>query len=351
MGYRYPPSIFSISFGTDFFNSIGARIDSIMESILVTGATGFVGKALCDRLLREGRHVRGTFLRAKGADSLVAGVEPSGIDPITSVTDWGGALQGVDTVIHLAARVHVINETASDPLGAFRSVNTEGTKNLARQAAEAGIRRFVFLSTIGVNGDDSGSQPYTEWSNPQAHNPYSVSKLEAEQLLQSMASKSGMEIVILRAPLVYGPANPGNFLSLLRIVRKGYPLPLLLAVNKRSFLFIGNLVDALVVCAAHPAAAGKTFLVSDGEDIAVHELIRRLAAALDVSARLFPVPVPILKRIGSLLGRRNAVNGITNPLTVDISRIRRELGWTPPFTMEDGLRATAQWFNSLTVRS
>ena len=311
---------------------------------LVTGASGFVGSILCRRLLAEGLHVRGTLLESESPLSLPDGVDPVIIEPLGPDTTWQHALSGIHTIIHLAARVHIMKETFTDPLQEFRRINLYGTERLARQAAQTGVKRFVFMSTIGVNGDNSGDRPYSEDDVPHPHNPYSVSKFEAELALQKISQETGMEVVIIRAPLVYGPMNPGNFLSLLQIVSKSMPLPLASIHNNRSLLYIGNLVDALAACATHPNAAGQTYLVSDGEDVSTPELIRRTATALGVPARLLPVPVSLMRLIGKLTGRSAAVNRLTGSLAVDSSKIRRDLGWKPPFTMEEGLQATAQWF-------
>ncbi|BCS51985.1 NAD-dependent epimerase/dehydratase family protein [Geobacter sp. SVR] len=312
--------------------------------VLVTGASGFVGRALCTRIVREGRTVRGTVLASEAPASLVAGVAPAVVEPLGAATPWGHALADIDTIIHLAARVHVMRESSSNPLKAFRAVNTEGTECLARHAATAGIRRFVFMSTIGVHGSNSGNLPYAESDKPCPHNTYSVSKLEAENKLREIAAETGMEVVVIRAPLVYGPENPGNFLNLLKVVQRCLPLPLASISNKRSLLYVENLVDALLTCATHPAAAGKTFLVSDGEDISTPELIRKTAAALGVPARLFPFPMPLVRVVGTLSGKSAAVNRLIGSLMVDSSKIRQELGWTPPFMMEEGLQATAEWY-------
>lgn len=311
---------------------------------LVTGATGFVGRFLCEQLLAEGHTVRGTLLPPEKPSALVAGVEATLVQPLGPDTDWSAALEGVDTIIHLAARVHIMRETASDPLSEFRKVNLQGTEQLARQAAQANVKRFVFMSTIGVNGVNSGEKPYTEGDVPHPHNPYSASKHEAELALRQISIETGMEVVIIRAPLVYGPGSPGNFLSLLRIVSKSIPLPLASITNQRSLLYVGNLVDALAACATHPVAAGKTYLVSDGTDVSTPELIRQTAAALAVPARLLPFPVSLMRLAGKLTGKNGAVNRLTGSLTVDSSKIRRELGWVPPFTMEEGLKETAEWF-------
>jgi nucleoside-diphosphate-sugar epimerase len=315
--------------------------------VLVTGATGFVGRILCQRLLTDSLHVRGTLLASESSCALMERVEPVVIEPLDPDTPWQQALAGVDTIIHLAARVHIMQETATDPLQEFRKVNLHGTERLARQAAKACVKRFVFMSTIGVNGDNSGDRPYTEDDAPHPHNPYSVSKYEAEVALRQISIETGMEVVIIRAPLVYGPGNPGNFLSLLRIVAKGIPLPLAFIDNKRSLIYVRNLVDALATCATHPAAAGQTYLVSDGDDVSTPELIRQTATALGVPARLLPFPVSLMCLAGKLVGKSEAVNRLTGSLTVDSSKIWQELGWKPPFTMEEGLRETAVWFRKL----
>ena len=315
-----------------------------MKRVLITGATGFVGRALCLSMEAAGWQVRAVS-RSQGFQPIVsARVEYHQVKSINSETDWSGLLDGVSVVIHLAARVHIMQDTATDPLKEFRRVNLYGTERLARQAAAAGVKRFVFMSTIGVNGDNSGSHPYTERDTPHPHNPYSVSKYEAELDLEKIAAKTGMEVVVIRAPLVYGPGNPGNFLSLLRIVAKGVPLPFASLANARSLVFVGNLVNALAACSIHPAAAGRTYLVSDGEDVSTPYLIRRTARALCVPTRLFPFPIQLMILAGKATGKSAAVNRLTGSLTVDSSRIRDELGWQPPFSMEDGLRETAEWF-------
>lgn len=317
-----------------------------MNNVLITGATGFVGRTLCARLLRDCRSLRGTILSSESPTNLIHGIEPAEIETIGPETSWTRVLDGVDTVIHLAARVHIMQETAADPLKEFRATNTEGTINLARQAVSAGVKRLVFMSTIGVNGDNSGKKPYTETDEPHPHNPYSLSKHEAEQALWQISSETGIEVVIIRAPLVYGPGNPGNFLSLLRIVSKGIPLPFDSVENRRSLIYVCNLVDALAYCAFHPAAAGNTYLASDGEDISTPELIRRLAQVLDKPVRLFPFPPSLLHLAGTVTGKSTAVNSLIGSLAVHSDKIRRELGWQPPFTMEAGLRATAEWYKN-----
>ncbi|MBV5330040.1 MAG: SDR family oxidoreductase [Chlorobium sp.] len=312
--------------------------------VLVTGASGFVGHILSIYLLSKNVHVCGTLLATEATSVLAEGVEPVVVESFGPTTPFENALKDVDVVIHLAARVHIMKDTATDPLHEFCKVNCLGTERLARQAAQIGVKRFVFLSTIGVNGDNSGDKPYTERDIPHPHNHYSVSKYEAELALQRISQETGMEVVIIRSPLVYGPGNPGNFLTLLRIVSKGIPLPLGFITNRRSLIYVGNLVDALVTCATHPAAAGETYLVSDGEDVSLPELIKRTAKALSVPARLFPVPVSLMRMAGKLTGKSGAVNRLTGSLTVDSSKIQRELGWKPPYTMDEGLKVTAEWF-------
>lgn len=315
-----------------------------MNTFLITGATGFIGTSLLTCLLNNKDLVSATVLPGEYSEHLPIAVNRITVEPLSKTSDYSAALQNINTVIHLAARVHIMHETSSDSLIEFRKVNLYGTERLARQAAQAGVKRFVFMSTIGVNGSLSGDINFSEVSKPYPHNSYSISKFEAEQILSRIASETGMEVVIIRAPLVYGPANPGNFLSLLRAISKCYPLPLAAINNKRSFIYVGNLADVLVTCAVHPKAAGQTYLVSDGEDVSTPELIRRTAAALGVPARLLPFPVSLIHLAAKLTGKSAAVNRLTGSLTVDSSKIRRELGWQPPFTMEEGLRATAEWF-------
>lgn len=261
-------------------------------------------------------------------------VESEIVGNIDSFTRWEGAVSGVDTVIHLAARVHMMNDTSTDPLAEFRRVNTEGTLNLARQAAEAGVRRFIFLSSVKVNGE-TGFFRESDVEDPQ--DPYAISKCEAEQGLRRIAAETGMAVVIIRPPLVYGPGVKANFQSLMRAVGKGVPLPLGAIDNRRSLVGIDNLVDLIVTCIDHPAAANETFLVSDGEDLSTPELVRRIARALGKPARLFPVSPALLKAAATLLGRREAVERLLSSLQVDISKTRDLLGWRPPVSVDAGL--------------
>jgi nucleoside-diphosphate-sugar epimerase len=321
-------------------------IDPYLRRILVTGAGGFIGRALCAQLLADGFLVRGVVRDLSRSVSLPQSMEIVQIGSMGPDTDWTDVISGVDSAIHLAARVHIMQDAAMDPLQEFRRVNLHGTECLARQAAQADVRRFVFMSTIGVNGSTTGSRAFTESNDPSPHNPYSVSKFEAEIGLKEVSAKTGMEVVIVRAPLVYGPSNPGNFLSLLRIIAKGIPLPLASVCNLKNFLYVENLADALACCAIHPNAAGQTYLVSDGEDVSTPELIQRVAAAMGKPARLFPFPPGLMRLAGRALGKSAAIERLLGSLQVDSSKIRRELGWKPPFTMADGLRETAAWYRS-----
>jgi len=318
-------------------------MQQITKHVLVTGATGFVGSFLCTRLLSEGWKVRAAMLASESPSALVAGVEPVIIEPLGPDTQWNHTLVGIDTVIHLAARVHIMDDPAIDPLTEFRSVNTEGTRQLAREAVRAGVKRLVFISSIKVNGEESPI-PYTEAAAALPADPYGVSKWEAEQSLLQIEAETGLEVVVVRPPLVYGPGVKANFLNMMKFVHRGIPLPLGSIRNKRSIIYVGNLVDVLVACAVHPAAAGETFLVSDGEDISTPELVRRTAAALGVPARLFPVPLSLMRLAGALTGKGATVNRLAESLYVDCTKIRRELAWQPPHTLREGLQTTAEWY-------
>ncbi len=309
--------------------------------VLVTGANGFVGRALCAEAVSRGMAVRG-ITRAPG--DLPIGVENFAVGGIDGNTDWQDVLTGCEVVVHLAARVHVMAELVADPLAEFRRVNVQGTLNLARQAAAAGVRRFVFVSSIGVNGAETFQQPFTEHDEVAPHSPYAVSKYEAELGLQALAAETGLEVVILRPPLVYGPGAPGNFGSLMRWLRRGVPLPLGGIHNQRSLVALDNLVDLIVTCLHHPAAANQTFLVSDGEDLSTTALLQRTAAALGRPARLIPVPARVLRTAARLLGRADLAQRLCGSLQVDISKTRDLLGWTPPVSVDEALRKTARHF-------
>jgi nucleoside-diphosphate-sugar epimerase len=252
-------------------------------------------------------------------------------------------LQGVQAVIHLAARVHVMSDHAVDSFLEFRRVNTDWTERLARAAASQGVRRFVYLSSIKVNGEQS-LLPFTEQDAPNPRDPYGVSKWEAEQTLAQVSSQTGMECVVVRSPLVYGPSVGGNFLQLLHIIRRGIPLPLASVQNRRSLIYLENLVDALACCVKDARAAGQTYLVSDGEDLSTPELIRRLGRALGLTVRLWPFPLPMLRCLGYIAGKQEVIDRLLGSLQVNSSKIRRELDWHPPFSVDHGLAETATWF-------
>ena len=260
------------------------------------------------------------------------------VGAIDGATDWSKALVGAAVVIHLAARVHVMRDTASDPLEEFRKVNLHGTENLASQAARAGIKRLVYVSSIKVNGEQTmWDERFSETDAANPQDPYGISKWEAEQALHRIANETGLEVVIVRPPLVYGEGVKGNFAQMLKVLARGIPLPLATVENRRSLMYVWNLVDALILCATHPEAANKTYLVSDGEDVSTPELLQRLGQAMSRPARLFPCPEFLLKLIGGIIGRSAQVSRLLGSLQVDSSRIRNELGWTPPYTLQQGL--------------
>lgn len=307
--------------------------------MLVTGASGFVGRTLCAELIKRGHSVRAALRTPESFD--IAGCETIKISGIDSHTDWNHALHGVTTVIHLAARVHVMHDDASDPLEEFRRVNVVGTEHLARSAAANGVKRFVYVSSIKVNGEETcGEKKFTEEDAPCPQDPYGVSKWEAEQALHRVSQETGLEVVIVRPPLVYGSGVKGNFAQMLKVLSKGIPLPLAAVRNLRSLIYVGNLADALILCATHPAAAGQIYLVSDGEDVSTPDLLRQLGASMHHPARLFSCPPSLLKLAGRLIGKSDQIERLLGSLRVDSGKIRRELGWNSPYTLRDGLKNT-----------
>lgn len=311
-------------------------------TVMVTGANGFVGRALLERLGRESDYL------------ALAGVRDASGDAAATVRRLGNLahlpadpalLAGVDVVVHCAARVHVMRETSGDPLADFRAVNVHGSLQLARAAAAAGVRRFIYLSTIKVHGEGtSPGQPFTADSPLFPHDPYARSKQEAEQALRVLAQESGMELVIIRPPLVYGPGVKGNFLSLLRWVQRGIPLPLGSIDNRRSLVALDNLIDLIMTCLVHPAAVNRAFLVSDGVDLSTTELLRQLAAALGRPVRLLPVPPRWLAWAARMLGRPALSERLCGSLQVDCRATCEQLGWTPPLSVEAAMAATARAF-------
>ena len=311
-----------------------------MTRVLVTGATGFVGSALLPALHRAGYEavcaVRTETPRLAAACQVIV------VGDIGPATDWRKALDGVDCVIHLAARVHRMRDEADDPLTAFRHVNVDGTRRLAEVAESAGVGRMVFVSSIKAIAERGDN--LSEAVSPEPTTPYGVSKLEAERALIDISRRSGLRVFILRPPLVYGPGVGANFRRLLDVVYRGWPLPLGGIRNRRSLIYVGNVVDALVRCISAPEQAEGAYLVHDGEPVSTPELIRRIASVLGRPARLLPVPGPMLKFAADLIGRREAWDRIAGSLSVDDRSFREAVGWRPPFTLDQGLQATAAWY-------
>lgn len=309
------------------------------RAVLVTGATGFIGRALVTALAGTDRfEVRAAGRAGRTAASPVQWVAVGDID---GDTEWRPALSGVEIVVHLAARAHIMRDTHDAPLAEFRRVNVDGTMNLARQAEAQGVRRFVFVSSIGVNGNHTSERPFSERDPAAPAEAYAVSKLEAEQGLATLAGSGAMEVVVVRPPLVHGPGAPGNFGRLQRLVSRAPLLPLGATHNRRSLVGLDNLVDFIMTCMEHPAAANETFLVSDGEDLSTTDLIRLLSRALGRSPWLVPVPPGLLTVAATVLGRREMAERLLGSLQVDISKARQRLGWHPPLTVDEGLRRAA----------
>ena len=311
--------------------------------ILVTGASGFVGGALCASLVN--RFPLRISVRDKSKAELFANVDifEASISPDQ---DWSSTLSGVSAVVHCAARVHVMSEEAVDPLFEFRRVNVDGTLNLARQASKAGVRRFVFISSIKVNGEctDLG-YPFTADQIPVPSDPYGVSKYEAEMGLRALSEETGMEVVIIRSPLVYGPGVKANFLSMMNWLRRGIPLPLgSVTKNRRSFVFIDNFVSMIIACINQPAAANQTFLISDDEDLSTAELLGRMALALGCPSKLIAVPTTLITLGAKLIGRPDISQRLCGSLQVDIKKNKDLLGWSPPVSVTEGMCQTAAHF-------
>jgi nucleoside-diphosphate-sugar epimerase len=309
-----------------------------VAKLLLTGATGFVGAALLRALVRGGVYEVRALTRSD-AVKLVCPVEQVDVTGDWRTADFGRALIGVSVLVHLAARVHVMQDAASDPMVAFRAVNVDATLNLAKQAAAAGVKRFVFMSSVKVNGEATqAGEPFLADAAAAPQDAYGISKMEAEQGLLQIAAQTGLEVVIIRPPLVYGPGVKGNFAALMRALQRGLPLPLRSVHNQRSLVGLENLVDFIMTCTSHPKAANQTFLVSDGADISTPDLIRKMAEMAGIPARLWPLPVWLLHTGARLLGKGAAVERLCGNLQVDISKAKSLLGWTPPMSVDEGLK-------------
>jgi len=307
--------------------------------VFVTGATGFIGRALCRRLIDGGRCIRVAVRapsEARALREIHEGVQEVVIDDLTAHIDWASTLRGVDTVVHLAARAHA-KRTAAGEMELFRAINVVATAQVAQGAAAAGVSTMVYMSSVKVNGESSGANPFRETDPPAPEDPYGQSKREAEELLGQISDATGLGVVVLRPPLVYGCGVKANFLSLLDAVARGYPLPFAAITNSRSLVYVENLVDAIVRCIDASAAVGKTYFVADGPPVSTPDLCRALGVALGRQARLFPFPPTLLELAPSL-------RKLTRSLAVDDSAIRRELDWSPPFSFEEGIQATAKWY-------
>lgn len=309
--------------------------------VLVTGASGFVGSALCAEFWRRGHAVNGAFRKPIGGALYCV---PFVVGSIDGEIDWSAALASVDVVVHLAARVHVMHEAVADPSALFDSVNHAATCKLLHAAARIGVKRFIFLSTVKVNGESTAiGSPFVESDTRAPQDAYAWSKYHAEESVKELATQYGLEWLIIRSPLVYGPGVKANFAALMRAVQRGLPLPLAAVQNRRSLVSIENLVDFILTCATHPAAVNQTFFVSDGHDMSTPELIRAMALAAGTSARLFPVPVGLLNGLSRLIGKQAVVERICGNLQVDISKARDFLQWAPPVAVEEALWCTFNW--------
>ena len=306
------------------------------RNVLVTGASGFVGCHLFKRLTRLPATKATGTVRASNSALKTGAVAVGGID---QNTDWFNALTNQQVVVHTAARAHIMNDEVAEPLAAFREVNVQGTLNLACQAAAVGVKRFIFISSIKVNGEQTRlGQSFFSHDDPSPEDFYGISKHEAEQGLRELAAETGMEVVIIRPPLVYGPSVKGNFASMIKLVGKGLPLPLGAVHNKRSLVALDNLVDLIITCIDHPGAANETFLVSDGEDLSTTQLLQGVAAAMGKPSRLIPVPAGVLQFGATLLGKKAVAQRLLGSLQVDISHTQKCLNWTPPLSVKQGLQ-------------
>ncbi|QQR81380.1 MAG: NAD-dependent epimerase/dehydratase family protein [Deltaproteobacteria bacterium] len=315
-----------------------------MKRVLITGANGFIGRNISEYFLAKGYDVVCTYRSKKHQ------INPNKsfiIGDMSLATSWETALSGVDIVVHLAARVHIKVDSVQEELNEYRKVNVDGTMALATAAVKAGVKRLIYLSSIKVNGEgwmDSQHLPYTESCLAQAKDFYGISKYEAEQALLNFAHKAKLEVVIIRPPLVYGPEVKSNFLSMMKWLYKGVPLPLGSIHNHRSLVALDNLISFIETCMFHPAAVNQIFLVSDGEDLSTTELLRRTSLALGVSPRLIPIPIGVIMAMASLLGKQELAHKLCASLRVDISKACRLLNWAPPISIDQALKKTAHDF-------
>lgn len=307
-------------------------------NILLTGATGLVGGAVVRALAgKKTSQVRAAVRQV--SNKLPQAVKQISVGDLAKDTDYGEALQGIDVVIHAAARVHVISDDSADPLAEFRKVNVDGTLNLARQVADAGVQRFVFISSIKVNGEGTQlGKPFTAEDSITTQDPYGLSKWEAEQGLFQIAKETGLEVVVIRPPLIYGAGVKANFAKMMQGVAKGLPLPLGAVHNKRSLVALENLVDFIILCMKHPKAANEVFLISDGEDVSTTELLQKVAKAMGKQARLIPVPVGLMTFVAKMMGKEGVANRLFGSLQVDSSKARELLGWKPVVSMDEQLK-------------
>jgi nucleoside-diphosphate-sugar epimerase len=304
--------------------------------LLITGANGFLGRCLCEESKNLGFIVRAA---TRTPYNFSEGIENIVVGDIDAHTDWTKALLDCDAVIHLAAHVHVMCEKKTDTVDEFRRTNVFGTKQLAQSAAINRVKRFVFISSIGVNGlFTKGDAKFSEGNTPAPYNPYTISKWEAEVMLKTISKETNLEIVVVRPPLIYGLGAPGNFDQMLKILSKNIPLPFLRVTNKRDFVYVKNLVSALISCATHPKAAGKTYLVSDGEAISTADLLSYLSEALGNPIKLFGMPLWMLKLIGKVTRKNTEIEKLLSSLQINSSKIRDDLGWIPPYSVRDGLK-------------
>ena len=321
-------------------------MNAALPSILVTGASGFVGQRLCARLAAAGHAVTAAVRRESPAlAAFMPAVRVVRVGDIGPDTDWQAALAGVDMVVHLAARAHVMRDSASDPLAEYRRINVAGSARLARAAAAAGVSRLIYMSSIKVNGEETVDAPFRESDAPAPVDAYGRSKWEAEQALSRIAAETGLAVTVLRPPLIYGHGVKGNIARLLRWIERGLPLPFASIVNRRSLIYLENLVDAALAVMRHPAP-GRLYLVSDAHDLSTPQLIRALARGLDQPPRLFAFPPSLLRLTGACTGQLDAVGRLVGSLQIDASRIGAELGWQPAHDPEQGLILTAKAYKA-----